>query len=118
MKEQAPVFRLVLPPRLCQASYHATRTEFLCAAQRAAHNLRHGTGRHWFLDGHTSDTLHLRLSCEGLNLGTDCLQQDIDFQVGSGTVTIRLLSRLPSVLDIFNQFAQQLSLDLPRRSAG
>lgn len=117
MKEQAPEFRLVLPLTLCQATYNTTRTEFLRAAQRAVHTIKHGTGRHWSLDGHTSDTLHLRLSCEGLDLGIDCLKQDIDFQVGSGTVTVRLMSRLPSVHDIFDQLAQQLSLDLPRRSA-
>lgn len=107
----------VLPLTLLSATYQAHVDGFIRVVQHAANDMVHPrTGGRWRLDGYTSDRLFLRLYLDGGPLIPEYLELEVNFSMTSKTVTIRILSRLPSVHELFEQFTEQLDQYLLRKA--
>ncbi|PNY79194.1 hypothetical protein [Deinococcus koreensis] len=103
-----------LPSLHDTATYATSLTLFLLAADRVLQQLPPVHGHHWHIDGHTSDTLFLRLPCDPDLSGLPYLDQTFDFQVNPSTVRIGVVTRSDASFALYHQFTVLLDQWLPR----
>lgn len=103
-----------LPPLHDTATYATTLTLFLLAADRVLQLLPPVRGQRWRIDGHTSDTLFLRLPCDLHRIGLRHLDQTFDLRVNPSTVRVGVFTRSAVTLALYNQFTVLLDQWLPR----
>ncbi|WP_295815536.1 hypothetical protein [uncultured Deinococcus sp.] len=87
---------------------------FLLAAERVLQHLPPIRGQRWRIDGHTSDTLFLRLPCDLDRIGLASLDQTFDLCVEGSTVQIGVFTRSDACFDLYQQFTELLDQWLPR----
>lgn len=103
-----------LPPLWDTATYATSLTLFLLAVERVLQQLPLVQGHRWAIDGHTSDTLFLRLPCDLDRTGLTHLDQTFDLQVGRSTVRVGVFTRSDASFALYRQFTVLLDQWLPR----
>lgn len=96
------------------AAYATSLMLFLLAAERVLQQFPPVGGYRWAIDGHTSDTLFLRLPCDPDLGGLPSLDQTFDLQLSSSTVRIGVFTRSDASFALYHQFTVLLDQWLPR----
>ncbi|GHF61168.1 hypothetical protein HNQ07_004123 [Deinococcus metalli] len=114
--------RVFLPPIVRpllrdNTTYAASLPLFLLVAHHALHLLTPVHGHRWYIDGHTSDRLFLRLPCDQELVGIPYLEQDFSLQITPTTVQVGVSTYSHATLGLHRQFTLMLDQWLPRSTS-